>query len=59
VKILKVRNVPMYYVVWPDNVKSSYTYNKTWAKEHCRRILANEDEMELKLGYIRKVRDFQ
>jgi len=58
-KILKVRNLPMYYVVWPDNVKSLSTYNKTWAKEHCRRILAGEDEMELKVGLVGKLRDFQ
>lgn len=33
----------MFWVVWEDGVESTYPYNKTWAKEHIRRIVNNED----------------
>lgn len=35
-KIIKHRQYPgMYWVQWPDKVKSVDYYNLTWAKEHC------------------------
>ena len=25
----------MYFVIWPDGIRSKDCYNKTWAKQHC------------------------